>query len=149
MRPNQPLTRWKCDRCGEWIEGAASGYVIWGAHGHDNAAFEIIHQGKCDDRTKTHSAALGDFLGSDGLAYLTSLLSYGVVKNGMGVTSSDPLRRVHDIDQFVDFMRRVQVPFYEEARPYLLSPEAREHLSDANEVYPYLQEHLQGYALDR
>ena len=143
MNSNKPLTRWRCDRCGEWIEDASKGYVIWGSHGDTKPDFEIIHQGKCDNDAKPRSQPLNDFLGSDGLARLTSMLSYGIVRD---CEPPGDLHRVHDLDQFVDFMRRVQLPNYEEARSYLLSAEAKEELSSASESYPYLQKHLKDAA---
>lgn len=148
-KPTTPLTRWRCDRCGDLIEGADKGYVIWGAHRHNNTGFEIIHQGRCDDKSKTHSAALRDFLGPNGFAYLTSLLTDGIVRTEHTEMTREPLSRVHDINQFTDFMRRVQLPFYEEARDYLRTSEAWDRLYDANEYLPYTQDFLRDVVAEK
>lgn len=133
-----PLTRWKCDHCGEMIESAEDGYVVWEDSASGDAGFEIIHHGRCDKSGKSNSGALRNVLGSDGLAKLTSHLSYGILKEGFG----QPM--IADMDGFVDFFRRVQLPYYEEARTGLLSEQ--EEWSDANEVRPYLQDVLQRIA---
>lgn len=133
----QAFTRWKCDTCGQWIEGADKGYVVWGDKDGAATGFRVIHNGKCDDGALGKSAALGDFLGTDGLAKLTSLMSYGIARR----RQEQP--KIHDMDQFTDFFRRMQLPLYEEARDYLKSPEGREEYSDASEVLPYLQRSLE------
>lgn len=120
------------------IESAEDGYVVWEDSASGDAGFEIIHHGRCDKSGKSNSGALRNVLGSDGLAKLTSHLSYGILKEGFG----QPM--IADMDGFVDFFRRVQLPYYEEARTGLLSEQ--EEWSDANEVRPYLQDVLQRIA---
>lgn len=133
-----PLTRWKCDHCGQPIESADDGYVVWEDDGSGDAGFEIVHQGQCDKSGKGSSSALRDFLGSNGLARLTSHLSYGILKDGAGQP------KIADMDGFIDFFRRVQLPYYEEARSGLLSE--KEAWYDATEVRPYMQDVLQRLA---
>lgn len=140
----QPLSKWRCDACGEWVT-AGDGYVIWNRRDGTDPSMRIIHQNKCDDDEYTHSNALSDFLGADGLAKLTAMLSYGLVhteSNGSSVPSS----RLPSLDHWVDFVRRVQIPFYEKSRSYLASSRAAEDLSDANEVSPYIQSNLTEFA---
>jgi len=135
-----PLTRWYCDTCGEQIEKAEDGYVIWNDMGPEGPrSYKIIHQGRCDQReTHNSSAALTDYLGADGLAIATAHVSIGAVKKRMGAGDSAP----GDVDAWVDFVRRVQLPYYEEARRCFGHPEYRERMSDSNEVAPYLEETL-------
>ena len=73
-----PLQQWFCDTCGEIIEKPDDGYVIWGQD-KDNLDFDfkIIYQSQCDNSRYPSSTALGDFLGTEGLNILLSLLSYG------------------------------------------------------------------------
>jgi hypothetical protein len=137
---SQPLTYWYCDVCGEKIENVVGGYVIWKSGGLKAHGFKIIHQGKCDTNEYPSSAALSDFLGHAGLAYLFSKLSLGPVMLNNGQSSHC---QIEDFDEFVDFMRRVQVPHYEEARRHFNNRNLLEDLSDANEVYPYLPEQLE------
>ncbi len=133
---DKPLTIWYCDVCQERIENFKSGYVIWRAtdqmKAHD---FKIIHQTRCDRKDFPASAALEDFLGADGLSYLLSFLSLGPVKKRL---SEKPFFGVKDADEFVDFFRRLQVPYYEEARRLFGNEDYLDQNSDNNEVSPYL-----------
>lgn len=109
-----PLTKWYCDVCGEPIVEVKNGYVIWKTTDDDKShSFKIIHKNKCDLKAYIASASLEDFLGAEGLAYLLSKLSYGSIMQRLERESHC---EAADMDEFVDFMRRVQTPFYEEAR---------------------------------
>jgi len=54
--------------------------------------------------------------------------------------------RVGDIDAYVDLVRRLQTPYYEEARARFGEEDVANWLSDANEHYPYLPETLKRIA---
>lgn len=140
----KPLTKWRCDVCGEPIKSVDEGYVTW--HGPSKSGapygFKIIHQGKCDDRRANLSAALRDYVGTDGLAKLLSILSIGPLKTAQGQSP----RVVGDLDELVDFMRRVQTPYYEEARQRFSEEEVMHDFYDSNEVAPYLQSRLKTIA---
>lgn len=147
-----PLTTWTCDVCGGPVT-VDDGYVTWSHVNGAEHGFKIIHQSRCDRDLDSSSAALADFLGPDGLAKLTAFLSPGAFM----VATYDPVRlngaayRIADLHQFVDFFRRVQLPFYEEARASLRSPseDMRDLLSDSNEISPYLQSALRRWAADK
>jgi len=131
----KPFQHWYCDVCGEIIEDPAKGYVIWKSDGDGRATqFTVIHQKKCDDKTFHSSAALNDFLGDQGLARLTAFLSYGPIISDRTEARS---KGVENIDEFIDFFRRMQIPYYEEARQKFGEPEVQERLSDYNEIAPY------------
>ena len=138
---DKPLESWYCDVCGEKIEDVNKGYVIWKSSDklkyHD---FKIIHQKKCDLKNHRASRALKDFIGDYGLTSLLSMLSLGPIKSTYGQTS---YCQITDTDEFVDLIRRVQTPFYEEARRYFNNSDLLEHFSDSNEVGPYLPEELE------
>jgi hypothetical protein len=138
-----PLSQWKCDVCGGVVT-VDDGYVVWDAPASPNHSFQIIHKVKCDRNDRKSNMPLSYFLGPDGLAVLTSMLSYGIVHTTNRSESAPP---VPELNQFVDFLRRVQIPGYEEARDWLQSREAYDDLNDANEVYPYVQSSLSRYAL--
>lgn len=144
---DQPLTKWRCDVCGELIEQVDNGYVIWrGASGPGEPYdFKIIHQSKCDDKSYHLSAALKDFLGVDGLTKLLSFLSVGPLKAEQGQSA----RVIGDLDELVDFIRRVQTPYYEEARQRFSEEEVVRDFCDSNEVAPYLQSRLKAIAAGR
>lgn len=139
----KPLEQWICDHCGEVIESSREAYVIWHPEDQDGrlvrSDFRIIHQGRCDDENLISSAPIRDFLGVDGIAYLTSFLTLGPA---LGASSD---RGVNN-DQFADFFRRVQVPYYEEARRKFQDPEVKHYLQGSSEVATYLQEDLKKIA---
>lgn len=138
---DKPLTSWYCDVCGDKIEEVSQGYVIWKSTDelkyHD---FKIIHKTKCDLDDYPASAALEDYLGENGLSYLLSKLSIGPIKKSLGQGSHC---QITETDEFVDFMRRVQTPFYEEARRYFSNHDLLDDLSDSNEVSPYITRELE------
>lgn len=138
---DKPFTKWYCDVCGGKIEDASQGYVIWKST--DNLkyhGFKIIHKAKCDLKDYPASAALKDFLGNKGLAYLLSKLSIGPIKEALGHGSHCQVTKT---DEFVDFVRRVQTPFYEEARRNFENRDLIEDYSDSNEVSPYFPDNLE------
>lgn len=138
------MGRWHCDVCGEMIDGAENGYVIWKNDANmKSCGFKIVHHMKCDLPDHTSSSALEDFVGPAGLAKLLSHLSLGPIKQRMGQQSWVD---VADLDEFVDLIRRVQTPFYEHARQKFSSSELLSDFSDANEVYPYQPDVLQRIA---
>ena len=128
---------WLCDHCGEVIDDVGRGYVLWDRRDRGPEGYRIIHQGRCDDRTYRSSMPLESFLGPDGLTYLLSFLSLGPLRRAMGDESTPEVR---DIDAFVDFVRRVQIPGYEQVRDRYRDPDVVARLADANEHYPYTQE---------
>lgn len=135
-----PLTQWRCDVCGKPIHTAGDGYVTWDHISKGPQGFKIIHQGQCDDGVAMASAALEDFLGADGLTRILAMLSYGPLRNA--ATPNPP----SNMDEFVDFVRRVQTPYYEEARGHFADQDVRDRRSDWNEVKPYLVADLQPLA---
>lgn len=138
---NNPLEHWYCDVCGNVIEKASDGYVIWRTNDdHKSFDFKIIHQGKCDLKSYTSSAALEDFLGINGLVRLTSFLSLGPLKQALGQATHND---IINTDEFIDFVRRVQIPYYEEARRKFAMHDVLEWHSDSNEVAPYFPGALQ------
>ena len=133
---------WICDRCGSEIASEADGYVIAKTVPGDAVyhGFKIIHQGRCDDKSYGSSWALTDFVGIDGLSRLLAFLSIGPFMLAGAQTGSPPM--IADIDEFTDFVRRVQVPGYERARCLFSDPDVQGRFSDASEYYPYMQEVL-------
>lgn len=140
----KPLTTWQCDACGGPVT-VNDGYVVWGDTTGEELGFRIIHQKICDDRYRFHaSLPLSNFLGPDGLVKLTSFMSYGPLGHTPGeVVMPD---RIKDVNLFVDFLRRVQIPYYEEARQWFENDDERERMGDWTESAPYMQDNLQRLA---
>ena len=137
----KPLEEFICDVCGEIINSPKEGYVIWRSdRDHDRLQydFKIIHQMICDDRSCGNSMPLKKFLGVDGLSYLLAFYSLGPLKTFPLPNEFRSKNRIFNNDEFIDFIRRVQIPYYEEARQYFNKREVLEDYSDSNEYYPYL-----------
>lgn len=132
--------QWICDNCKGIINNSKEGYVVWESDSNMlHHTFKIIHQGICDDGSFSNSLALDDFLGFDGLINLTAMLSSGPVKINIGQQSGN---YVKNMDEYVDFLRRVQIPYYEQNRVNYTNPAYLSKHSDANELYPYVQDTL-------
>ena len=139
----KPLEEWICDRCGEVIESAQDGYMIWKRDGGAGHSFKIIHHVRCDAHDHSSSLPLRTLVGPSGLSHLLSLMTYGPVKNNLGErTSGGP----SNPDEFADLIRRLHVPYYEEARQSFSNSNLLERLADSNEMYPYQPDVLQGIA---
>jgi len=133
-----------CDVCGEVITTPEDGYVIWKSDkDHRDYGFRVIHNGKCDIDHYPSSKALAELVGPEGLSYLMSFLSVGSLR----ADPEHPTRtQVANIDEFVDLVRRLHVPHYEEARRHFDNGGVHEAMSDANEVYPYTEKVLRKIA---
>ncbi len=141
----QPLTAWKCDACLESITDVKDGHVVWRVEREPYRSydFKIIHRGRCDPgQAFVNSYALEVFLGPEGL---TMLLSW-VANAGIMRPERQSIREVDNLEEWADLVRRVQVPWYEEARDRLRDSDIQEWLSDGNEYYPYLPEVLEKIA---
>lgn len=137
---HEPLTKWFCDKCGEVIEKIDAGHVIWKRDDDQREyAFRIVHR-DCDDHAHFRFwEPLKDFLGPDGSSYLLSFVSLGPFLTWPGFASTPgPANN----DQFVDLFRRVQLPYYEEARKYFSHEEMAERMAGENEISPYRVESL-------
>jgi len=120
----EPLKQWYCDTCGGIIKSPQDGLVEWLEEGfHDEPyssyGFKIIHaKMNCffypqdDDRLRDMN--LENFLGDEGYIYLLSFLDLGPE---IPIEYKGP--RVRDIREFVIFMKRLTVPYFEEARKYI------------------------------
>lgn len=119
----EPLKKWICDSCGKVIESPEDGFVEWLEEGKDimfnsQYGFKIIHAGgKCfiypEQSANSSGVPLEHFIGDKGYLYLLSFLDLGslLMEEYKGA-------RVKDMREFVEFMRRLTVPYYEEARLY-------------------------------
>lgn len=135
-----PLTHWQCDVCGELVD-RQTGYVIWRRKGHKCWDFKIIHQKQCDDPAYLSSLPIDSFLGPDGLARLTSFLDIGEFHDAPELRSDDDMR-VASMPEFVTLLRRLQIPYYEEARTEFSNPLFRQEVDGVSEVSVYKQEVL-------
>ena len=136
----KPLQEWICDTCNKTISSAEDGYVIW-RHDIDQRDFDfkIIHKFVCEPASYPSSVPLTEFIGSKGSTYLLSFISLGKIKARGRYRN---YCHVVDFDEFVDLYRRVQIPYYEEARTKFNTPALLADMEDASELHPYQEDVL-------
>lgn len=139
--PDAP-SRWICDTCNDEITDPERALLLF-LEQDDlpwlRRDFRIVHKSiegrRCDPGSAAgYSSSIGltELLGMDGLNYLLSFLSVGPLKDGGGM-------RVEDMDGFVDLVRRLQVPNYEQARRRFGESGVMDRYSGSNELLPYTQ----------
>jgi hypothetical protein len=111
----EPLQEWICDTCGEVIRSPRDGWVewLWDAASNGRHGFKIVHHRPASPRPKgcyqypntapKQEGALDGFIGPDGLISLLDFLAHD---------------EIISIKEFVELVRRLMVPNYEEARQY-------------------------------
>lgn len=129
----EPLQEWVCDSCGElvdikdgWFEwvtdqntGLASGFRI--VHNSRNCFYDSMqlhHQGKSN-----HDMHIDSYLGASGLVKLLAIAERG---------------NIEDISEWTEIVRRLHIPYYEEAKIHWGSAERDGYFDGANEYWSYL-----------
>lgn len=140
------LKQWVCDVCGKIIEKPEDGYVQF--HKDNNGKYDdfiIVHHLLASPRKNISQNGcyiydldldLESFLGEKGIGYLLSFLDPGPYH------VPDFKSRVSNIRKWVELMRRLHVPYYEEARLYWNRASADGYFYDSNEIYIYSPENL-------
>ena len=133
-----PLQQWFCDECGEIISDETNGWLEWyrdiisNSEFGRNKGFRIVHHDKSCmyDSHQMFSQGkliadmhLNSFTGPDGLVYLLSKIQYEANE---------------DDSKLVEIIRRLHVPFYEEARRYHANAEVDGYFAGENEVTRYI-----------
>src|SRR6476660_5290389 len=150
------LEQWICDRCGQVIEEPNQGSVEWidDSKTHKASGFKIVHQpsyaphdnGECyhySDHPGRLEDRLEEFIGQNGMVMLLSFLDIGPY---LEADYQGP--RVKDMREFVEFTRRLTVPYYEEARLYWNQAEQDGLFDGANEISLYLPRTLEQIVRD-
>ena len=143
----EPLKQWICDVCGKPIETPEEGYVVWGTN-QDGLVdkIRILHKNNrvneertgCDfDRRFSMSLPLEDFLGDEGKTNLLSLIDPGPD------FTQEYKNRIADMRLYLETFRRLQFPYYEEARLYWNRARADGFFEGANEIKIYQPDFLQ------
>lgn len=139
--------KWYCDSCGEVITDPGKSLVVWREHVDGPAyGFRLVHKStdgrKCGPGSKAGYSSyetLREYLGPDGVQRLLSHVSSGPL-----MTSAEgPSSRTVDAYSFVDMFRRLQTPYYEEARRHFGCEAVQQEYAGANEVLPYLPKSLE------
>lgn len=155
----KPLEQWICDECNEVIAKVGDGYVEW-LHPLDGKAhgFRIIHHaphsprrqddppsersrgGNCYRYTNAPGRmdiSLDSYAGANGLPTLLRLVDIGPYHDE---NYSGPMAR--DLREWTELFRRLQLPYYEEARLYWQRALEDGYFDGANEVWIYLPDTL-------
>lgn len=154
----QPLQQWICDTCGEIIEQPDHGYVEWVAEKRDELYvardLRIVHHaprsphyrretqtGHCYKHEHTANRcdlALNDFVGAEGLSrFLAVFFDVGPTLRPEFLGP-----QVADLRATVEIMRRLYVPYYEEARLYWTEAEVDGFMAGGNELALYAPDRL-------
>ncbi len=146
----KPLQQWFCDRCGEVIEKPEDGWVHWRTDGGLKIReIEILHHLKASPRggqlgcyppRMEKDRALNTMLGPRGLIVLLSYMDVGEYHD----KEATELNRVGDVRNWVTVMRRLHLPYYEEARKYFAEARRDGELEGINEVALFLPDTLEG-----
>ncbi|HET7000504.1 MAG TPA: hypothetical protein VFI33_04320 [Puia sp.] len=121
----KPLEQFYCDTCDMLIEKVDDGAVEWKDKSeapegrHLSGSFRICHNTKtknCYQPERTgynNNSALSKFLGEEGYIQLLDFIDRGsrIDKNYSGT-------RISDMREYVEFVKRLTIPHYEEARHY-------------------------------
>jgi hypothetical protein len=110
-----PLNEWLCDSCGEIIPGPDRGYLEWykKINSEEEAGFIIVHQPsqscQYDDKKLyregkiERSLPLTSVVGPNGLVDLMFMFQD---------------KRLEDKEELTEIIRRLHIPYYEQARQY-------------------------------
>lgn len=120
--------------------------VIWREDEQRRAYdFQIVHKSvdgrNCDPGDQAgyeDSLEVSNFLGHNGASELLSMLSRGPIAG-----AAESALEVANFDQFVDLFRRLQTPWYEEARSRFSDDDVQAAFAGSNETQPYRPESLE------
>lgn len=142
----RPLEQWICDYCGEVIGEPRQGMLEWLHNTGDTrrwvAEFRIVHnpaqsaKGGCYHHEGKYGRAdmhLSEMVGGGGLVHLLAFIDAGPYHDPQFKHGPE----VKDWREFTEVMRRLFVPYYEEARKYWKRAIADEVFDGANEVWVY------------
>jgi len=146
-----PLTQFICDTCGQVIERPEDGWVEWISdfegerpmnrgfritHHHSTSPIATEHNEGCYKYTN-HSGRsdlhLHDFISEE--YKMAEILSYLDIGPYHDPTYHGPY--VNNMREYVEFVRRLTIPYYEEARQYWQDAIDDGYFGDCNELWLY------------
>lgn len=112
-----PCQQFFCDTCGEVIESPSDGYVEFSRdEAHLMHNFNIVHDNTRCRQDLGSSYSLERFLGRQGIGLLSSWIHVGPITDTIGRDRSE----YKSVIEFAEFFKRLQLPYYEQARRYLM-----------------------------
>lgn len=137
-----PPSQWICDFCDGTIS-VENGKVQYDFSDGLRHSFMVVHKdlARCDPRGGSGDGDLDidRLVGWAGLTRLLGWLSAGPLKGG---GSSG----VKFMDEFVELVRRLHIPYYEEARRHFSNEGVQSEFASFNEYEPYVPDVLQQIA---
>lgn len=149
----RPLEQFICDECGRIIENPQDGYVEW-EEGRDSEGnhfargFRIVHNVPASPRQNVgcfryenspyRNDIQLDFFLENVNNYLMSFLDLGIVHDPHFHIGC----RISNFHEFVEFFRRLTIPYYEEARRYFPTAIQEGYFEDVNELVLYTPDYL-------
>lgn len=147
----KPLEEFICDKCNQIINNPDEGYLEWiKLAGKPAAKFRIVHHSlhspyrdngwDCYHYTKYKGRMdwkLKIFVGNMGLADLLSIIDVEKVF----MKDNDDVHFVND-EEFSEIFRRLQIPYYEEARMYWHIAEQDGYINYNSNILAYTPENL-------
>lgn len=140
-----PLTQFICDTCSQLIENPNDGWIEWESSIEEGRRidenFRICHhRTECQTLAKhpnCYDLPMRDVIGDNVHAFIYSHIDIGPYheRNYCGPS-------IIDFRQYTEFMRRLTLPYYEEARQWWNEAIADGYFGDANEIYIYIPESL-------
>lgn len=151
-----PLKQFVCDECGKIIDSPKEGYVEWEYGTDENGkmfarGFRIVHAAYTSplkDKNKEGCYKYGNSLYRSDIdleyflkhahQYMYSYLHLGFLhdpKNEIGC-------QIDNFPEFVDFFKRLTIPYYEEARLSFGQALADGIIADENEIYLFTEDVL-------
>ena len=146
----KPLNQWICDGCGDIISTPEHGYLEWLCEDNKAYSFRIVHNNyyhvRLDGKICSfHQGKLGakdiqlsNYFETDNiLSFLLKFLDKG---NHHDVNFSGPW--IRNIREYTEIVKRLCVPFYEEARQYFKIAEDDGYFYEQNENWINSPEYL-------
>lgn len=141
-----PLKQFICDTCGQIIEDLEDGWVEWIDTNIDDKRvvknFRICHHTMKCQKLAYHIGCSDNHLNSiieiDPHTFIFSFIDIGPYHER---EYKGPA--IVDFRQYTDFMRRLTLPYYEEARKWWDKAISDSYFEDANEIIIYRPESLQ------
>ena len=111
-----PCRQFFCDTCGEVIESPSDGYVEFEKdERHLQHNYNIVHNDSRCLKDLNSSYELERLLGRQGIGLLSSWIHVGPITDPIGRERSE----YRSVIEFAEFFKRLQLPYYEQARHYL------------------------------
>ena len=148
----QPLKQWICDRCGEVIKEPGHGWLEWLSENREEQylhhGFKIVHYKPYSPRKPEGSCSfydsppqeqlkmdlpLSELIGLNGMVILLTFIDTGPFRE-------EPFYGPHvkDLREWTELVRRLMLPYYEEARLYMRQANNQGFFDGSNEILIYM-----------